>query len=325
MNMAVSPKGNGSDRRAEIIGDPELRDALEAMIRSKVAPDDVEDVVQATLVDAFASQSAPKDAAELRKWVFGIARHKIADHYRGARRVDLPEEMPESEADSMPQEALDLARWVERALPESVRTHQTLERMSREADGEKLEVIAAEENLPAPRVRQRVSRLRRLLRERWFLATGMLVGVLFLTAGLLMWNAERTPPWIATPSADPSRDAIARAREIRQRGLELCHQEKWVECLRDLDDAKRLDAIGDRASTVEAARQRAELAIDPPPELPLIEPKSEPSAPQKAMPKPEPGAPLVRPTAVPKGNSLDHPLGGKIGDAPRPRLPSKGK
>jgi DNA-directed RNA polymerase specialized sigma24 family protein len=302
--MVVSPKGNGSDRRSEIIGDPELRSALEAMIRSKVAADDVEDVVQATLVDAYASQSAPKEPAEIRKWVFGIARHKIADHYRAARRVELSGEVPDSEADRVPQEALDLARWVERELPESVRTYQTLEWMTREADGEKLEAIAAEENLPAPRVRQRVSRLRRLLRERWFVAVGMLVVVLFLTAGLLMWNAQRTPPWIATPSADPIRDAIAQAREIRHRGLELCRQDKWSECLRELDEAKRLDPVGDRAAAVETARQRAARGIDPLPELPTIEPKAAPTVPSAAPQRTKPA-----PTRVPaesKAGSQPH-------------------
>ena len=38
--------------------------------------------------------------------------------------------------------------------------------MLREGEGEKLETIAAEANVPAPRVRQRVSRLRRYYKAR---------------------------------------------------------------------------------------------------------------------------------------------------------------
>jgi cytoskeletal protein RodZ len=76
--------------------------------------------------------------------------------------------------------------------------------MLREGDGEKLENIARDAKLPAPRVRKRVSRLRKFLRERWA-AELALIGVLLLCGGLgaLYWYsrgkspenfAEREPP-----------------------------------------------------------------------------------------------------------------------------------
>jgi hypothetical protein len=67
--------------------------------------------------------------------------------------------------------------------------------MLREGDGEKLEHIARDAKLPATRVRKRVSRLRKFLRERWA-AELMLVGLLLLLGGLgaLWWFARGRNP-----------------------------------------------------------------------------------------------------------------------------------
>ncbi|HEX3850670.1 MAG TPA: hypothetical protein VHW01_06860 [Polyangiaceae bacterium] len=62
-------------------------------------------------------------------------------------------------------------------MPDPEALH-TLEWMLREGDGEKLEQIARDANLPAPRVRQRVSRLRCFLREQW--AAELMLGTLGL-------------------------------------------------------------------------------------------------------------------------------------------------
>jgi hypothetical protein len=69
--------------------------------------------------------------------------------------------------------------------------------MMREGDGEKLESIAESESLPAPRVRKRVSRLRKHLRDQWkkevaLLAALGLVAVLVVLA-LRARRPERVP------------------------------------------------------------------------------------------------------------------------------------
>jgi hypothetical protein len=67
--------------------------------------------------------------------------------------------------------------------------------MLREGDGEKLEHIARDARVPAPRVRKRVSRLRKLLRERWaaeLTLAGLLLTLLLLGA-LAYYAAGHAP------------------------------------------------------------------------------------------------------------------------------------
>jgi RNA polymerase sigma factor (sigma-70 family) len=177
-----------------LLGDPRLRQELVVAIRRRVPPDAVDDVVQATLVDAFASDHAPATLDEFRRWLWGIARNKAADHHRKRRR-ERGDEVPEIEAPADgTREANDLLRWAERELPEGPQARQTLGWLLREGEGEKLEHIAAEENLPAPRVRQRVTRLRQHFRARWQAQFAAVAVVLGTTAALWWWLRPRPAP-----------------------------------------------------------------------------------------------------------------------------------
>ncbi|RYE82958.1 MAG: sigma-70 family RNA polymerase sigma factor, partial [Myxococcales bacterium] len=179
--------------RRSLLGDPRLRSELVAMVRRRVPPGEVEDVVQATLTEALLATSAPEPLEELRRWVWGIARHKVADVHRKKRHVsddDIPE--PAAPGDGA-REATDLLRWAERELPESEGARETLGWLLREGDGEKLEHIAEAERLPAPRVRQRVTRLRQHFRTRWqaqLAAVATLVGAVAL---FWWWLRPRAP------------------------------------------------------------------------------------------------------------------------------------
>jgi DNA-directed RNA polymerase specialized sigma24 family protein len=281
------------DPRAALVTDPELRVALVRMVRGRAAEADVDDIVQATLADALAGASAPEDPAELRKWVFGIARHKIVDHHRRASRVELEDSLPEVEATSAPHGANDLLRWVKNELPDDEGAKKTLEWMAREADGDDLESIAAEENLPAPRVRQRVSRLRRLLRERWAIAMAV-VTLVVIAGGISLWRGRlaSTPPMAST---SPAPSAPDRALALRDAALELCRQRSWRACLDGLDQARVLDPAGDQAEVIREARAAARRA--------------EVAPPASATPEPAPSARLAPPAPT----------------APPPKAPRRGK
>jgi len=164
-----------------------FRRTLLGIVRKRVPERDVEDIVQATLTEAL-SPSAPKEDAALQRWLIGVARNKIADRYRRGAKESF--EVPDVAAESAPHSARDLARWAERALPaDGEEPERTLEWMMREGDGEKLESIAESEQIPAPRVRKRVSRLRSHLRAQWKKELALLAALGVVAT--LVWIARR--------------------------------------------------------------------------------------------------------------------------------------
>jgi RNA polymerase sigma factor (sigma-70 family) len=175
------------------VADPALRREVEAAVRRRVRGDEAEDVVQATLADVLSARTVPEEPEEFRRFVFGVARNKVFDHFRRQKRQPTELDGAEAVAPEPPLSARDILRWAEGALPDS--EAQTLEWMLREGDGEKLEHIARDAQLPATRVRKRVSRLRKLLRDRWA-AELVLAGLAALLCGLgvLYWYAKGKNP-----------------------------------------------------------------------------------------------------------------------------------
>ena len=148
-----------------LLADPSLRSALQAMVRRRVPEAEVDDIVQAAFTEALSSETAPDDPDALRRWIFGVARNKVVDFHRRAKRTTPAEDAPEPVAEAAPHSDRDLLRWAERELPPGKDAPKTLEWMLREGAGEKLEAIAASEKIPAPTVRQRVHRLRQWMRS----------------------------------------------------------------------------------------------------------------------------------------------------------------
>src|SRR5687767_7282890 len=64
----------------------DIRRGLTALLRRRVPPQEVEDIAQTVLCDALAAGNIPSDPEEFRRWLTGIARHKIADFHRRAAR-----------------------------------------------------------------------------------------------------------------------------------------------------------------------------------------------------------------------------------------------
>jgi DNA-directed RNA polymerase specialized sigma24 family protein len=292
---------NVSGDRGSVLGTPELRAGLVRFVRGRVPEAEVEDVVQATLADAFAAERAPESAEDIRRWVYGIAKNKIVDvHRRGGR--EAPQEAPMDEhasAESAPLSARDLLRWAENELPENEAAKSTLEWMLREGAGEKLEHIAAEEKLPPDRVRQRVSRLRRHFKSRWAVELAAVAALAVLALALwAIWRGRATPgpKDIALPEPVPS--PVEQATELRRVALGRCDAKDWKPCLDGLDRAKAIDPVGDEASRVQNARAAAGRALEAPP------------APSEAPPVPSESArPMNTPKPVQskatKGSSLE--------------------
>lgn len=251
---------------------PDLRAALVAMVRKRVPESDVEDIVQATLTEAVVSPHAPTESDALRRWLFGVAKNKVADFHRRRGRESF--DLPEVAGAPAPHQEVDLLRWAEKNLPPGEDAKKTLDWMLREGEGEKLESIAESEQVPAPRVRQRVSRLRRHLKTHWQREVAMLaaLGVLVSIAVALWLREKEKPQPIANDPTIVPFDP--RAEQLRKDGLELCARSQWQDCIEKLDGAKRLDPAGDTRPEVKRAREDAARALEPAP-LPSSVPTTE--------------------------------------------------
>jgi RNA polymerase sigma factor (sigma-70 family) len=286
--MATSVRLGVPERNLRL-AEPGLMRDVEAAVRRRVRSDEADDVLQATWTDVLQATEVPNDPEEFRRFVFGVARHKVFDHFRRRSR-ELPSDFADDAVDAPePLSARDVLRWAEGTLPDSESKH-TLEWMLREGDGEKLEHIARSANLPAPRVRQRVSRLRRFLRQRW--ARELLLGAVLIGVGAYVLRTQQAGDQRARP--EPVREDSPRelAQKIRRRALDRCSSDAQA-CIEALDRAKALDPIGDGASEVVAARRSSNERLHPTPTPSLELPSPKPSF---MLPSPKP-SPAPRPTA----------------------------
>lgn len=205
------PDGARSVARKELVADPSLRANLARVLSRRVDANDVEDLVQTTLAEAFTSRECPNTKEEVQRFVFAIARQRVIDLYRKRERERRRDtNIPSIEHAEPLGRAADLLRWAEGELPDApADAHQTFDWMLRESEGETLADIAQEERVPAPVVRKRVSRLRQFFRRRWTkeIAALGLLGVMVLAATLLLRRqptptvASNTTP---TPDLTPS-------------------------------------------------------------------------------------------------------------------------
>lgn len=318
MPTQATPSGDAQSPLA----DPALRRLLEDFVKRRVPAPDVDDVVQTILLDALASHARPEGGEDLRKWLLGVARHKVVDHHRRAVR-EPASEIPDVEAGPDPIEARSLARWAEEQAASTDEAQKTLGWMAREGEGEKLESIAAEENVPAARVRQRVSRMRRWMKERWLAelaAVAVLAALAFAAWRLLRQPDEREAPEArpddpkGVPSLAPTAPSpLMRARELRADALRACEASAWQACLNRLDEAARLDPAGDAAPDVAAARERAREAQKSPPLSPSVSP-----GPKTSL-GPVPTAPAVAPTSI----AVPRPTGTAVPPPTPPRATGK--
>jgi len=274
-----------------------LREALSKHARRRLPPSEVDDLVQNVLTEALVAVDPPRDAQAFQRWVLGIARHKIADLYRKRGRQPALEADVDDKPAPIQGNTGELRQWIERELPKTDGAQATLHWLLRESDGESLDEIARDAALPAPRVRQRVSRLRRHFHARW-LALGAAGLVLLLGAGLLI-HATRTPTTEVPPIAHERVVPLERARLLRQGALEQCAAGQFQECVAGLDQAKALDPTGDRAQVVSEARSAAARAL-----APALDPSAIPLAPQpkqerKQMYRPKTGS-FEKPAPTPK-------------------------
>lgn len=95
--------------------------SLLRFLSTLVAPDDVEDCFQDTVIAALTAYPRLRHAGDLRAWLFTIARRKAIDVHRSRARAPIPSErLPDRGAPDA--DASDGVLWARvRALPERQR------------------------------------------------------------------------------------------------------------------------------------------------------------------------------------------------------------
>ena len=194
-----------------LLAQPSMLGRIRSMVRRRVPPQAVEDVVHQTACEALAAEDPPLDPLEARRWLYGIASHKVADFHRRTRRAAVVHGLDPEMLASLPPalEARSLLRGVLADATRDPRGAETMGWIAREMQGERLESLAREAGLPAATVRQRVSRLRRWLRTRWGREALMLVAASILTLVLVL-RPDRAPP-VEPIFADPAGNTTAAA------------------------------------------------------------------------------------------------------------------
>ncbi len=310
-----------TQKQRERLSSTSVRRLLLGFVKGRVPADEAEDVVQTVLCAALAaaeidSARLPEQDEELRRWLIGVARHKIADYHRSRGRaptVELDEQLAPSEStspDSNSLEAQQLALWAQEQAPDEPGAKRTLEWMAREGAGDKLAHIAQQEQLPATQVRQRVSRMRRFLRRRWAAELAAVAGL--LGAVLIGWFVLRRPePTVVAIRPDPGwadaggiygplADPLRRAVVMRDEAFAACDDSLWNQCLDRLDKAAGLDPAGDKVPKVRSWRKKARRALDK--ALPDGGTDAGPKTLEDAAPSPvttsKPPAPKQPPTAT---------------------------
>jgi DNA-directed RNA polymerase specialized sigma24 family protein len=316
--IAVSNSVGSNDNSR--LADPALLRSIERFVQRRVPAVEVDDVVQTVLCDALAAAEVPEDDEQLRKWLFGITRHKVADfHRRGGRneQVELPEDL---EGPDAPHSAREWAQWAEKQTEGKPDEQRTLDWMAREGAGEKLAHIAEDEDLPAPQVRQRVSRMRRIMRQRWAMELAAVAAVLIVA--LIAWRLLREPQPTAedltpVPEVVPG-PKIAEGRKLRADALRQCEAEQWQRCIDGLDAAAKLDPKGDGSEAVKAARSSARKAFDEAEEQTPTD-----TAPTASVSNTPPPAPPVKPVNKVKPQRKKAPPTKKRPIKPSPNVSQK--
>jgi DNA-directed RNA polymerase specialized sigma24 family protein len=280
------------------IAEERVQNALRRYFERRASRNDVDDLVQTTLADALAAKRAPADRAEWDQWMYGIARHKLADHFRRSRNESPLDEAEAAAAESAHQEARELLKWAERELPEGEHAKTTLEVLLEEADGESIESLARARSLPPARLRQRVVRMREHFRSRWALYLAVL-GVFGVTVVFVVHHLLSPPPEIAEEIRPPVSPMMDEARELRRLAFEKCRAQAFEECLKGLDSARELDPKGDAATEVVEQRAAARRALDARVPVPAPSPSSSPPAPSSRTLEVTP-LPTAKPRSTPR-------------------------
>lgn len=148
-----------------------LSDDLRHYASRRLAPEDVEDVVQDAILALWEARTGDLHVRDRRAWAFGVARNRIARVHRGAAR-ERPgiepvkaEEIADDPVEDDSLLRLGLSRWLAAAIDELDEPYRSTLRAT-ELDRTPYATLAAVEGVSVSAIKSRVVRGREQLRQR---------------------------------------------------------------------------------------------------------------------------------------------------------------
>lgn len=136
---------------------------------SGLSREDAEEVLQDTFLAAVRSAGGYVGQSSLLTWLCGIARHKLADHFR--RRGRQPPDPADSSAQADPGERLALREAVDLALDELPESYRSL-LLAKYERGRTMEELAAELGTTTKAVESKLGRARAAFAESFRMVWG---------------------------------------------------------------------------------------------------------------------------------------------------------
>ena len=258
MHLAMSPR----DPRSAFLADAAILGSLRQAIASRVPHQEVDDLAQATLLEAWNAVDYPTEREGFRRWLSLKGRSNAIDFLRKKARRGRWVGKDDGELDELPggrpepaNDARDALRFVQATLDdraERAGTQTSARWLLLRLRGESYASIAQAEGTEEATVAKSVGRLRKHLRTAWVAVAA--VAAFFIVR--MSWGPE---PVVS--HGNPAPDSFT----LRERGLGECDAGKWKACLDDLDQARELDPnLADDPAVQRATREaRSHLPASP--------------------------------------------------------------
>ena len=138
---------------------------LSSFIRSKVAEDMVDDLIQDVFMKIHTRIDSLKEGAKIESWLYQITRNTIIDHYRSKRTTEkLPDWIEQAQPETEETIKLELLSCLEPMVKELPDKYRNAVQMS-EMESKTQKEVAEQEGISLSGAKSRVQRGRTLLKS----------------------------------------------------------------------------------------------------------------------------------------------------------------
>jgi len=216
MSLSTAAPMSTRDMRSAFLSLAAIRDLLRATVAKRLPASEVDDVVQATVLEAQASVTYPSERKAFERWLCSKGRSNAIDWLRSRARAERFLGTREGEdADGVPGTSVDLEHDTRERLAfalahlESRSSWKGARWLVARARGASFEEIAAAEGVDDAAVRRGVARAQLGVRVAWS-AIAVAAVVYAIAHGLVFGphyheaNPRPTPPTIQEPAPAPA-------------------------------------------------------------------------------------------------------------------------